>query len=403
MGLRDRLRKRSPEDAFAEEITTLVRQALPVRTVAPVDNFSLSITFADGQTTTMFLGTIFAEASRLDGQGRAERLRRAVLAMAPAERPSAWADAAGLLRPALRAMSWAAAGGGGDAQPSWKPFAPFIVSLTAIDAEHGMSFVTYSDIDRWKVDRVTIEKTAHDNLVRSGVAVVRVGNDPWMDVAGPDGYISSWLLCPDALEHLGDALGGHFVALAPSRDELRLVATSDRAALLAQLETLLEAYQAAPRQLSPVPYELSGGRFVPWVPPPGDPCRLVVDRANAFLAAVEYGQQHDALEELFERTGHDIFVAQFNLIERPDTTVWSWAAWVKQVTAGLLPRADYVALGDTEEGTSFWVRWEDAERLAPKGLRLDPDYHPPRWQTSGWPDDGELTCLRAVAIDIGGE
>lgn len=55
-----------------------------------VDGFALLIGHPDGRTVTMNLQNIYVEAQQVDGDARAGRLRRAVLAMAPPPRPAHW-------------------------------------------------------------------------------------------------------------------------------------------------------------------------------------------------------------------------------------------------------------------------------------------------------------------------
>jgi hypothetical protein len=65
----------------------------------------------------------------------------------------------------------------------------------------------------------------------------------------------------------------------------------------------------------------------------------------------------------------DVHVAKYTLMQRPDASFWSWASWVRQVTNGLLPRADVLVFGDTENpGAQLAVRWDDVLRIA--GRRL---------------------------------
>jgi hypothetical protein len=275
--------------------------------------------------------------------------------------------------------------------------------LTAVDDEHAMSFVSQLDLESWRVDEGAVAATARANLVDAGVELGGPVTEPWVEVLAPNSYVTSWLAAPDILADVGrSALRGDFVALAPSRDTLRLVSLSDPFSLKTELERAVAEYQDAPRPLSPAPYYLDGGAVTPWTPPMGHPCETIVDRARQILAAVEYGHQGKTLESLFEKAGEDVYVANYNLMERPDGTVWSWSAWVKQVTDGLLPRTDYLAMGDNDTKDMFWVRWEDAERLAPGAMRAEGGYYPMRWRVHGWPAASVLTTLRAAAVSAPG-
>jgi hypothetical protein len=59
-------------------------------------------------------------------------------------------------------------------------------------------------------------------------------------------------------------------------------------------------------------------------------------------------------------------------------------------------------VGDPDAHTTFWVRWEDAERLAPHALGEEAGYYPPRWRVSGWPEGEELERLREAGTDTPG-
>ncbi len=191
---------------------------------------------------------------------------------------------------------------------------------------------------------------------------------------------------------------GDYVAVARSRDSLRLISTADADALGEALGHELDAYQAEPRRLSPVPYAVRDGVLEVWDPPPGHPCRGAAERAQQVLAATEYGYQHGVLDDLFPKAGEDVFVGKLSLMERPDGSLWSWAAWVESVTDGLTPRCDYLGLrGDDDE--VVWVRWDDAVRLAGDALRQEPGYYPPRWRVRGWPAADQVAQLSQLAVD----
>lgn len=165
------------------------------------------------------------------------------------------------------------------------------------------------------------------------------------------------------------------------------------------LQEELAAYQEEPRRLSPVPYAVRDGGLVPWDPPRAHPCRDVVDEAQQVLAATGYGYQQAVLEDLFEKAGDDVKVAALNLVQRPDGSIWSWAAWVAQVTDGLLPHSDHVSLVDNDHEDVLWVRWEDALRVGGDAIQQEPGSYPARWRVHGWPAGAALAERRALAVD----
>ena len=394
----------SPEHEFASEVIALVRGILGLK-AKRLDDFALRIERPDGSPVTMNLRNIYAEAQGLDGDARAERLSRAVLALVPQPRPANWRQAAPLLMPAVRATSWAdamtstAGSGASAAVPFGKPLVPFVKVMCVIDSENSMTFATVADLAAWGVTDDEALGTASANLARMPCQVRRSG--PTALVVGPDGYVASWLAAPAALATVAAGIGGSVIALAATRDQLILIDAEHPEAVARMLEPALKHYPTAARQLSPVPYLVSEAGIQPWVPSPGHPARQVVDKTAHYLAAVEYGQQKAMLDDHLAMAGEDVYVAKHTLMQHSDGSVWSWAPWVKQVTNGLLPRADVLQLADNDQPDArFAIRWDDALRLASDALQEEAGYDPPRWRHRGWPDTNTLALLRANAVPL---
>jgi hypothetical protein len=127
----------------------------------------------------------------------------------------------------------------------------------------------------------------------------------------------------------------------------------------------------------------------------------MVDEAQRNLAAGEYTRQEAVLNDLFERAGENVFVSHYGVVrEPPDGPVWSWSVWVKQERVCLLPRTDYILLGDTDTATSICVRWEDIEVVAARCLHPELGYFPPRWRVNGWPETSVMEALSLLAVDL---
>jgi len=389
------LRGGSAEDRFADEIARLTRSLLGAR-VRRVPEFSLEIQTAGARAPlTMYLGNIYREAQRLEGDARASRLRTAVLAMAPSPQPQSWVEAAPRLMPAVRSAGWAAAGGMPEVLR--RRLLPFVSLQCAIDSEFAMTFVTETDLRTWGVSEDEALRQARENLARAPLQVGRIEGAAYL--LGPDGYISSWLAVPEVLARIAADVGDRVVAVAADRDGLVLIDTDRPATVVDLLREALEQYQEATRQLSPVPYVVDGGGLRPWDPPADHPARPLVDEAGQLLAATEYGLQRTRLQDLSTKAGEDVFVATRMLVQHGDHGVpWSWAAWVRQVTNGLLPQADYVLLGDNDNPTfRLAVPWDDTLRLA--GHALEPaGYDPPLWRYRGWPDAETFDALQRAAV-----
>ncbi|HEV2087041.1 MAG TPA: hypothetical protein VGR21_01895, partial [Cryptosporangiaceae bacterium] len=201
-----------------------------------------------------------------------------------------------------------------------------------------------------------------------------------------------------ALPELVDRPEEEFVVLAKSRDSLRLVTTDDPDLLCAELEACLEEYQDEPRQLSPVPYQVRDGTLAAWDPPRDHPCRPIVDLAQYVLAGTEYRHQQNVLQELFENTGENVFVATYSLVESDDQSAWSFSVWERSVTAALHPRTDFVVVGDLSTGEHIRVSWADLLDVTGDAFAQEPGYYPPLWRVNGALSDATLAALRRVAV-----
>lgn len=381
------------QDEFAEEVVALVHSLLGMRATRLPD-FMLRIELPNGRTGMMNLATIYAEVHHLRGEPRARRLRTAVLALAEFGEPPAWQDASPRLRPAVRAISRLADPGEAVSQS----FVPFLRLACTIDSAHGMVFVLPSYLQAWGVSADAVFERARTNMGRMQLIVESDG--PVADVMGPDGYVSSWLAAPAMLAPFAGSLGSEVVALAPSRDRLTLLPTDDADLVARHIARCQDEYQAAPRQLSPVPYILRQKGIEVWDPPPDHPARQLTDTSARLLAQIEYAFQAELLEERFKASGKgDVHIARYTLVIKPDRSSESWALWIKQAAHGLLPPTDMlVMLDDENRDAMFAVHWNKAMSLAAGALTRDPEQDPPRWRYSGWPDAAAVKRLREVAV-----
>ena len=369
-------------------------QALLGAKARPTSDFGLRIAAPDGTALTLNLHNLYAEVQGVDAEEREGRIQTMVMAMAQGPRPTTWADAAPRLLPAVRAASWSAAEA--QAQLVREPLVPFVKELCAIDSPCGMTYVTSDDLSAWGVSGRDAMARALENLSAQSLVVGHRGSTA--TVLGPDGYASSWLVAPTALEPVVASLGGSVVAVAPHRDHLVLVDSTDAAATVEVLEEALEQYRSSPRQLSPVPYVVDGNGISPWTPPSGHPAGPAAADAARFLAGVEYSHQRNVLEELFARTATDVFVSECTVMARDDGSLWTCALWVEEVTDGLIPAADILILTPAgEAGERIAIGWADVLRVAGDNLERT-GYDPPLWRHHGWPDPQTTNALRDMAL-----
>ncbi|MBO0728194.1 MAG: hypothetical protein J2P57_02975 [Acidimicrobiaceae bacterium] len=386
--------KRSSRDDFAREMARLVREITGVKPQIRPD-FSLSIVSRD---VTMNLENIFAECARREPAERLELMRRAIRGVFDhPPKPTTWAEAAPRLMPAVRATSVAALAGRDGAIR--RQLVPFVQLMCAIDFPDSMTFATESDLKTWGVSQTEAEQAAGANLVANAIDLAVVG--PVATILGPDGYCTSWLATPATLWPMVSKLFGHDSVIIPvSRDHVKIVDTSDPKVICRQLTDALAAFPEEPRQVSPVPYLIREDHIETWDPPPDHPAVPLIQHAERLLALVEYERQKDVLQGLSDKTGEDVFVGGYVLMERPDGSVWSWTGWSSRVTNGLMPQADYICAGTDEQAADmFFVPWKSAMAIAGEYLVREPGYDPPRWRYRGWPDATTMNLLRKQAVD----
>ena len=122
----------------------------------------------------------------------------------------------------------------------------------------------------------------------------------------------------------------------------------------------------------------------------GDTARLahnlfVIDRA-AF-----YADQKEALDNLHEKTGRDVFTATFSVHAHKEiyesNCVWT------QDAASLLPVTDLVALAPADKAVKFkLVRWQNVLDVC--GYRMQPTSEsPPRFLVESFPNTSEWDAL----------
>ena len=123
-----------------------------------------------------------------------------------------------------------------------------------------------------------------------------------------------------------------------------------------------------------------------------------MESARRILAAVGYGQQRSVLEDRFDKADQDVFVARYDMRQRSDGSLWSWTAWVRQVTDDLIHAVDVIVLTDNDNpGCGFTVRWGDALQFAGDVLHDEAAFDPLRWRRS-WPDADSLAALTKRAV-----
>jgi len=357
------------------------------------------------------------EIGEASGHVVADRLHRVLLSVTEMEiRPVSYEEAESRLLSSVRARSYLSATVSPEMASPATPLlhrviAPMVVELVAIDSEHGMSFVGEEEAEEWGVGWDDLAPVARRNLAGGGTRIGLLDDLAGVfEVSEPDSYQSAWLALPDILLEMGARLGltvaarlddpdPVLLALAPTRDVLWLLNDTEPDQITLAVELAIEVFQQGPRGISPLPYVVGEANIRPWEPPLHHASVTVVAAARRVLEGTEYGFQQRGLDELFERSQDDVFVAGYNVTHRNDGTAYSWAVWVRGVEVGLIPRTEFVMLVGGEDDEPIAVAWDDVLRIAATSFERDPILDPPRWRTSGWPSAEVMAMLATVAVD----
>jgi Protein of unknown function (DUF1444) len=312
-----------------------------------------------------------------------------------------WEQARSKLRPVLRGVTFAAGVVDGSKALVSRPALPFLIEAVVVDEPTSMAYVNRSSLTEWGVTADEVFATARANLAATtprrdaqpgdGAAIIR-----FVDTG--DGYFTSMLLVDGFLAGLAPRVGGRPVAFVPDRDTLIVV--GDQPEVLTSIYEMVEQqYREAPRSISPAGYTVDDrGTVVPYAAPAGSPLAAVVHRAGVLLAAGEYSAQKEVLDAAHERDGIDIFVASVLLVEPPGAPLMSVTVWAPGVDT-LLPQADFVACPPAEpsEGAPpLTVPFDIVAREA--ALVPEPEYAPPRYRLTRWPEEHVMAGLRAHAV-----
>lgn len=396
---------RPSREKFAKQVLRAVlRQRRVSSAVYDPEQFSIACR-VEGSTedVRLYLSNTFQETQHLSRRERAQRVHRlATIVLGAAGPPASWDEVRSRLRPVLRALTFGAATpGAGDGARAMltRPALPFVVEAVVIDHPTSMAYVTRGQVADWGVPPAQVFAAARANMTAAAAAVAREpqeGPAVLRFVDDGDAYFVSMLLVDGFLAGFAPVVGGQPVAFMPDRSSL-IVAAATSPGLAELYRIVEEEYTGSLRAISPVGYTVDDqGAVVPYTAPAGSPLAAVVHRAEVLLAAREYAEQKQILDAAHESEGVDIFVGSVLVVARSDNSVVSVAVWARDVDT-LLPRADVVAFQPSPDGgETLTVPFDIVAREAV--LVPEPDYNPPRYRVTAWPEEPVMARLRDQAV-----
>lgn len=406
MGLLDRF-KGSARDRFAAEVLDVL---LGLDTVAEAvyvpEDFRIDCREAGAASgagpTRVYLSNAFAECEGVSARERSERSAKLASIAALPEVPDTWDGIRPLLRPVLRQAMFGQ-NVDGPQVPLSRAALPYLAELVVIDLPTAIRYVPANAPDKWGLTAEEVFAAARENLAARafrGAASDQLPKQPVaIRLADTDGdaYFASLPLLPGWLADMRATSGGQPVAVVSEQNGLLLLGVPVEPKSIAGLAKLaLEEYRNAVRPVSPVPYTTGAdGAVVPYTVPREDPAWPALREAETALAFDVYGQQTLYLRAKYESEAIETYVGSLIRAEsNKDATFFTVAAWTDGIES-LLPRADYVALGEDDE--MFLLLFDDAiEELE---LTPEPGLYPARYRVGSWPDTRVMQRLRSRAAN----
>jgi hypothetical protein len=387
-------RKPGPRAAFIEEVVAALRAVNPAVPQITENEADFSIAFSlNGQQQRCYLGTLFEECRECapaERRARVERFVRAIVFETTEEID--WDQARGRLCVVARSGSMPMPVCGFD-------ILPCVRELLVVDSVGSMRYVTGEQLKRWDVTVDQARTAAHEKLASvagRGVEVYDEQPSRIFVVESDDSYEASRLLLPGFLASFEGKVDGRPIAVIPERSTLLIAGDAKPETVLRLCELASREFAASPRRISPALYGVGpGGRVVEYVRPINDAATDAVAQARLAFHGALYAEQRKRLQEEFQKTGVDVFVATYAGMANPTRSLTTWGWRVES----LLPPADVVAVAlEPGKGAFALVPWSTLMSIAPDRVTAEPDLYPPRWRTRGSLNAAQVEALRAASL-----
>ena len=249
-------------------------------------------------------------------------------------------------------------------------------------------------LSHWGTTCYEAMEIARVNLNAAGFKFRKIGNGLYSSAMN-DGYDSCCLLEPSLFEQFD--VKGDLVAMVPDRNTVLVCGIDDHQSLqrAVTIANNVIAKSAGKEKFphSPFPLRLDGDEWVDW-PPITDHLLLKGFRnlANRYFEQ-EYGVQTGLLEQLHEKNGTDIRVAEFRSVDAGDEKIVSVADW-STGRETLLPKADLIcfAHADVTRKIDAIATWQRVEQVVGHLMQLT-DFYPVRYRIMDYPTAAELSEL----------
>jgi hypothetical protein len=406
MGLFDFFTGKPSQDKFARMVTEAMQQAGAQSELRyDREKFAITLKSADGNEYTANLHNLYIDYGNAKGAERETQIRKYANATVQAQiaLPADYVAAKKHLMPLIRsalddraALQFAppSAAGSGVIVAAKTLCADIEIQL-GFDSEFSIKRISPQQLQDWGVTFEHALKDAIENLRECTT-------DKWQQIA-PGAFAGAWqdhydtsrVLLMDCLYRL--PIAGHPVVLMPTRETILVTGANDANGQAAIVEWAAKSAEQHPRRVSMTMLRVEDERWQPHVPE--GPAGVQLKQMQQESIAQDYEQQKAGLEELYQRTGEDVYVATFTRMQQKGSSeIFSYSTWTEGVDT-LLPQSELVMLlklGKDNDATGremVAVRWEDAVKYAGHLMEAT-DHLPVRVRVRAFPDVIAFNALR---------
>ena len=385
------------QDDFAKLVMDGLRRAGVTNEIS-YDPQQFQISVAGEKESTLFLNNGYHEYCFVAEEDRPHVLRRYVRGWLDAHKllPEEFAGLQPDLLPAVRSRSFyefvrlrAALNENDSADSPYQILGEDLAVGLVYDMPDAMRSISNKEFNAWGVTYYEAMETARENLghLRPRIIGPKEGEGIYVFTTN-DGYDSSRLILLELIRQF--QVKGEYIAIVPGREMLIVAGSEDTAGLEAMLTLAKKALQE-PRPISGVAVRLDGDDWVPWLPDPSHPHYDEFRMLRMQRYGQDYAEQKELLDALHEKTGEDIFVASFSVVEHKDTRQrTSYCVWTKG-SHSLLPKTERIILGGPDQ-EPIMVTWDRVAEVV-GDLMKQQGMYPERYRVEAFPTGEQLAAM----------
>ena len=394
MGITD---KNPSHDEFAQLVITRLRETGMTGEFS-YDAVEFQIVMAGETKSILFLGNAYREYCSCSNKHRPNSLQRFVRGWLDAHKPppDEYADIKPDILPAVRSRSFFESarlrmviGGDDDTFLQYQTIGDDLGVGLVYDMPDSMRPISNKDIEQWGVTFYNALEAARDNLRQLPPRIVgpKEGEGVYVFTTN-DSYDSSRLILLDLIRQF--QVKGDYIAMAPGREMLIVAGSEDTPGLEAMVALAKKSFEQ-PRMVSGVALRLVGDEWVSWMPEAAHPLYDEFRGLRIQSFGHDYAEQKELLDELHEKTGEDVFVASYSVMQHKDTGHRiSYCVWTKG-TVSLLPQAERIVLGGDDQ-PPVMAPWENVAEIV-GDLMTPMGMYPERYRVEGFPTAAQLVAM----------